>query len=140
MTQKHLKFIDELPCVVCAGACGRSTHHHLLRVDKEYLTATEATEGLMFPKVKSKGMGTKSDDKFTLPLCAKHHAEAHQAGNDKEYLKSKGVLHPEKLALALFNVSGHYEKAMDLMKWHFLGKGKCSELRSLKKLKASKNS
>lgn len=130
--KKHLKFIDSLPCVICAGACGESTHHHLLRVDKQYLPVTMETEGLMFPKVKSKGMGTKSDDRFTLPLCPKHHAEAHANGNDKEYFLKRGI-QPEKFALSLYKVSGDYEKAMDLMKWHFLGKGKCSELQSFKK-------
>ena len=84
MTQKHLQFIDCLPCIVC-GRTEESTHHHLLRVGREYLTPTKETEGLMFPKVKSKGMGTKSDDKFCLPVCPSCHAKAHRCGNDKEY-------------------------------------------------------
>lgn len=137
MTQTHLKFIDTLPCVICK--CEETTHHHLLRVDKEYLTPTKETEGLMFPKVKSKGMGTKSDDRFCLPVCAKHHLEAHTWGNDKEYFQLHGIMQPEKLALALFNCSGQYEKAMDLIKWRFLGKGKCLELQSLRKLKEGRN-
>lgn len=129
MTQKHLQFIDSLPCIVC-GRNAESTHHHLLRVDREYLTPTKETEGLMFPKVKSKGMGTKSDDRFCLPVCPKCHAEAHRAGNDKEYFIKKGVK-PEEFALALWRISGQHEKAMDLMKWHFLGRKKCSELQNL---------
>lgn len=136
MTQKHLKFIDSLPCVVCGRY--ESTHHHLLRVDREYLTATKETEGLMFPKVKSKGMGTKSDDRFCLPVCPKHHAEAHAFGNDKAYFQKHGIVKPEEFALALWRRSGQYERVMDLMKWHFLGKGKCSELQSSKKLGADK--
>ena len=136
MTQKHLKFIDSLPCVICGRT--ESTHHHLLRVDREYLTATKETEGLMFPKVKSKGMGTKSDDRFCLPVCPKHHAEAHAFGNDKVYFQKHGIVKPEEFALALWRRSGQNERVMDLMKWHFLGKGKCSELQSSKKLGADK--
>ena len=133
MTQKHLKFIDSLPCCVCGGAFGTSTHHHLLRVDRKFLPATPETEGLMFPKIKSKGMGTKSDDRFALPLCTKCHAEAHRLGNDKEYLKRHGIEEPEKFALALWEKSGQYDEAMDLMKWHFLGRKKrCSGLQNSK--------
>lgn len=132
MTQKHLKFIDTLPCIVC-GTGGNITHHHLLRVEKKYLTPTPETEGLMFPKIKSKGMGTKSDDRFCLPICPRCHAEAHRYGNDKEYFKQHGIEEPEKIALTLWKLSGCYDKAMDVIKWRFLGTGKCSELRNLKK-------
>jgi len=134
--RKHLKFIDSLPCVIC-GRFG-STHHHLLRVGNKYLTAKEGEEAFLIPKVKSKGMGTKSDDRFCLPICPKHHAEAHAAGNDKKYFQERGLEEPEKFALALYKFSGQYEKAIDLMKWHFLGKGRCSELRNLKKSEGDK--
>lgn len=132
MTQKHLQFIDSLPCIVC-GKTNESTHHHLLRVGREYLTPTKETEGLMFPKVKSKGMGTKSDDRFCLPVCYKCHSEAHMYGNDKAYFQKHEVESPEKFALALWKLSGQYEKAMDLMNWHFLGRKKCSGLQSSKR-------
>ena len=132
MTQKHLQFIDSLPCIVC-GKTNESTHHHLLRVSMEYLTPTKETEGLMFPKVKSKGMGTKSDDRFCLPVCYRCHHEAHMKGNDKKYFQEKGISKPEELALAFFKYSGQYEKAMELVKWHFLGRKKCSGLQSSKR-------
>jgi hypothetical protein len=119
MTAQHLKFIDSLPCVICGR--NESTHHHLLRVDRKYLTPTPETSGLMFPKIKSKGMGTKSDDRFCLPVCARHHAEAHRYGNDKQYFQMNGLDEPERLALALFETEQDYDKAMDVMKWHFLG-------------------
>lgn len=132
MTTKHLKFIDSLPCIVCGR--NESTHHHLLRVSNKYLTAKEGEEAFLIPKVKSKGMGTKSDDRFCLPVCPKHHAEAHARGNDKAYFQERGIEEPEQLALAFFKMSGHYEKAIDLIKWHFVGREKCcSELRSLKR-------
>ena len=130
MTAKHLKFIDSLPCIICGG---KSTHHHLLRVSREYLTPTEQTEGLMFPKYKSKGMGTKSDDRFCLPVCTLHHAEAHRYGNDKLYFQKNGIENPESLALSLWKCEGDYAKGYDLIKWILLGKKKCSELQNLKK-------
>lgn len=117
---KHLKFIDTLPCVVC-GKYG-CTHHHLLRVDRQYLIPTAKTSGLMFPKVKSKGMGTKSDDRFTIPLCPECHAAAHRYGNDKAYLQQHGIDNPEKLALNLFALSGECEKATDIIRWLFVGR------------------
>lgn len=132
MTKRHLQFIDTLPCMGC-GRTGSSTHHHLLRVNREYLTPTKETEGLMFPKVKSKGMGTKSEDKFCLPLCPRCHAEAHRCGNDNEYFSKIGMSKPEELALALWKFSGQYEKALDLIRWYFLGRKKCLELQSSKK-------
>ena len=132
MTAKHLKFIDTLPCIVC-GTGGNITHHHLLRVDKKYLTPTPETEGLMFPKIKSKGMGTKSDDRFCLPICPRCHGEAHRYGNDKEYFKQRGLEHPEELALAFWRNSGNFKACYDLIKWRFLGTGKCSGLRNFKK-------
>ena len=132
MTKKHLQFIDTLPCIVC-GKEGQTTHHHLLRVSREYLSPMEGQEGLMFPKVKSKGMGTKSDDRFCLPVCPSCHAKAHRYGNDKAYFQAQGIEKPEELSLALFKYSGQYEKAMDLMKWHFLGRKRCSGLQNFKR-------
>lgn len=131
MSKKHLKFIDSLPCVICGRY--ESTHHHLLRVGNKYLKPKQGEEEFLIPKIKSKGMGTKSDDMFCLPICTKHHAEAHRYGNDKAYFEQHGIEEPEKFALALFKYSGQYEKAIDLMKWHFLGRKKCSGLQNLKK-------
>lgn len=120
MSRKHLKFIDSLECIVCGSK--QPTHHHLLRVSREYLPIKEGEEAFLLPKVKSKGMATKSDDRFCLPLCPKCHANAHAYGNDKAYFKAKGIDKPEEKALALYNVSGDYAKAMDLLKWWRLGR------------------
>lgn len=131
MTAKHLKFIDSLPCVICGRF--ESTHHHLLRVGNKYLTAKEGEENFLIPKIKSKGMGTKSDDKFCLPICPEHHGEAHRYGNDKAYFQQYGIDEPEKLALALYKYSGNYQSAVDLLKWYSLGRKKCLESQNFKK-------
>ena len=118
--KKHLNFIDSLPCCVCGNRHG-ITHHHLLRVAPEYLPLAEGEEAFLIPKVKSKGMGTKSDDMFCLPVCPKCHAAAHMAGNDKAFFQSKGIQEPERLALGLYDRTGDFEAAADLLKWVRLG-------------------
>ena len=118
--RKHLKFIDTLPCCVCGRRAG-ITHHHLLRVDPSYLPIAEGEQDFLIPKVKSKGMGTKSDDIFCLPVCPKCHAAAHMAGNDKAFFQSKGIQEPERLALGLYDRTGDFDAAEDLLKWVRLG-------------------
>ena len=66
-------------------------------------------------------MGTKSDDMFCVPVCPRCHSEAHNAGNDKAFFQSKGILEPERLALALYEKTGDFEAAADLLKWVRLG-------------------
>jgi len=106
---KHLKFIDTLPCVICRGV---STHHHLLRVDPKYLSARAGEERFSIPKCKSKGTGTKSDDRFTLPLCGHHHSELHdQWGDERAFFGEHFILAPDELALQIFAVSGDYKSA-----------------------------
>lgn len=111
--KKHLKFIDELPCLICGG---RATHHHLLRVAPEYLTPTDETAGLAFPKIKSKGMGTKSDDRFCIPVCCGHHQRLHSAGNDKKALELQGFKDPEKIALYLYEHTGDLENCIKYLR------------------------
>ena len=119
--QKHLKFIDTLPCCVCGRRFG-ITHHHLLRVAPSYLPIAEGEVDFLIPKVKSKGLGTKSDDRFTLPVCPRCHAVAHAAGNDKAFFVKNGIGCPEEFCLFLWENSGSEEKAGDLIKWILRGK------------------
>lgn len=120
MSRKHLKFIDGLECIICGSK--HPTHHHLLRVDREYLPIKEGEEAFLLPKVKSKGMATKSDDRFCLPLCPYCHRKLHDYGAEKEFLRKKGIDKPEEKALALYEASGDYKKAMDLLKVWRLGR------------------
>lgn len=120
MDKKHLHFIDSLECIVCGSK--QPTHHHLLRVAREYLPIKEGEEDFLLPKIRSRGVGLKNDDMFCLPLCYKCHAQAHAYGNDKAYFKSKGIDKPEEKALALYKVTGDYAKAMDILKWWRLGR------------------
>ncbi len=61
----------------------------------------------MFGK-RETGMSEKPDDKWTTPLCRKHHDEQHNSGNELLWWASKGI-DPFGLALALYQASGDDE-------------------------------
>lgn len=67
--KKYIEWIRSLNCIVCGyGLC--DPHH----VNKE-------GHG---------GMGTKTSDDRTIPLCHKHHQEVHQIGR-KTFAKKHGI-------------------------------------------------
>lgn len=89
----HLQFIRGLPCVICGDD-----------------TTTEAAHVRMVDRTVAKpmtGIGIKPDDKFTLPLCGKHHREQHGM-SEREFWQAHGI-DPVKRALALYAVSGDHE-------------------------------
>lgn len=57
-SEKYLKFVRTLPCIVCKTA------------------ATEAHH------ISTGGVGMKGSDLETVPLCRLHHAEYHQFGKE----------------------------------------------------------
>lgn len=118
--KKHLKFVDSLGCCICGSRF--ATHHHLLRVRPEFAPPKKGEELFLIPKVKSKGMGTKSDDRFCLPLCGKCHFELHQSGNEARYLREKGIYEPERLALFIYENSGDFETVKRGIKNEFSGR------------------
>lgn len=63
---EYLAFIRSLPCCVCRASPPSHPHH-----------STGA------------GMGTKSSDRETMPLCFKHHRAFHDAKGPFEYLTRK---------------------------------------------------
>lgn len=90
---RHLDFIRQLPCVICGDN-----------------TSTEAAHiRMMDPSIGKPmtGIGTKPDDKFTLPLCGRHHREQH-AMREFTFWDEKGI-DPVKKALALYSVSGDHQ-------------------------------
>lgn len=81
-------------------------------------------EDFLIPKIKSKGMGTKSDDRFTLPLCPKCHQMLHICGNERYFLRCIGVSEPEEVALYLWKNTGNLEKCLkELTEIRILGSG-----------------
>lgn len=62
--KEHLRYVASQPCLVC----GRSpAHAHHLRF------------------AQPRAMGKKVSDEYTVPLCALHHRELHDAGNEEAW-------------------------------------------------------
>lgn len=92
--EAHLKFIRTLPCLICGDN-----------------TSTEAAHIRMIDRSVAKpmtGIATKSDDRFTVPLCGAHHRHQHDCGNEHHWW-TLAEIDPIKIALALYSVSGEYE-------------------------------
>lgn len=64
--EAHLRYIRQLPCVICGN-----------NIETEAAHIRFAREEIGKRKV---GVGEKPDDKWTVPLCGKHHREQHQHG------------------------------------------------------------
>jgi hypothetical protein len=98
--EAHLDFIRSLPCCVCGDP-----------------TSTEAAHisyGDPMILKKGRGLGQKEDDRWTVPLCNRHHRESHDYGNEVRWWKIVAGLDPIKIAQALYIVSklgGGYELA-----------------------------
>jgi hypothetical protein len=92
--EKHLRFIRGLPCCVCHDP-----------------TSTEAAHvryGCLESGKSYTGKATKPDDKWTVPLCGRHHRDQH-AMNEKVFWLTVGI-DPIKLCEALYAVSGNHEE------------------------------
>ena len=116
---KHLKFIDSLVCVACGRP--RPTHHHLLRVRREYLEPKAGFEEFLVPKYDGRGMAIKNPDCFAIPLCPACHQRLHLCGNERLFLAQCNINDPESFALELFSLSGQRDKALDIIRWRMLG-------------------
>lgn len=98
--ESHLQFVRGLPCLICADN-----------------TSTEAAHIRMVDRSVAKpmtGIAMKADDRFTVPLCGKHHRAQHDHGNEHGWWKQRAV-DPIKVALALFSVSGDHERGMQIV-------------------------
>ena len=68
--EEHLKFVANQPCLVCGRRPAQA--HHLRHAQ---------------PRALSK----KVSDQWTVPLCAIHHRELHDYGNEPHWWKSKDI-------------------------------------------------
>ena len=85
--KSHLKFVASRYCVICGR--NRSQAHHL-------------------KFAQANGMGIKTSDEFTVPLCSRHHRELHQSGNERAWWKRQGI-DPQKIARELWRKSQRKE-------------------------------
>lgn len=69
-------------------------------------------------------MGTKSDDKCTVPLCGRHHRKQHTMGERKFW--QFFAIDPIFVALRLRKISGDYNAAMKLFRDWKLGENRPS--------------
>ena len=95
----HLKFIRTLPCVRCLENT---------TVEAAHVRRADARIGKPIT-----GNSIKPDDRFTLPLCGRHHRE--------EQAKGEGGFWTEKddpilWSLALYSVSGDAEEAESIIR------------------------
>ena len=88
--RKHLQFVAERPCVICATNVDVDAHH--IKMPDARIC-----------KPASSNIGMKADDRYTLPLCRRHHEELHAMGEKKFW----GCFHVDAtlLALLLYSLS-----------------------------------
>lgn len=90
LAQDHLKFVRGLPCLIC--------------LTRNAVQAAHLRAGNPVYAKRSVGLGEKPDDRWSLPLCAAHHAEQHR-GNELAFWKSYGIDDPFAICLAIYNHS-----------------------------------
>lgn len=66
---RYLKYIRELPCLVCRGA---AEAHHLMHAEPS-------------------AMGLRSGDDWAVPLCREHHTDLHLFGDEPRWWAFQGV-------------------------------------------------
>ena len=93
--EKHLKWIRGLPCVICGCNLGS---------DPAHLKAANLDQ---YNKPQSGTM--KPDDKWTTPLCRKHHDEQHSMGEIRFWV-IHGIRDPWLLCKRLYAASGNQEE------------------------------
>jgi hypothetical protein len=96
----HLDFVRQLPCIIC-GDDTSTEAAHIRHSDPRVA------------KVNS-GMQAKPHDRYTLPLCGKHHREQHRE-NEKAWWASKKI-DPIFYALALYGCSEDHQTGSDIIR------------------------
>jgi hypothetical protein len=82
-SKDHLRFVAQQACLICGRRPSQA--HHIRYAQPRGLT----------PKV---------SDEFTVPLCAIHHSENHQTGNERLWWEH-GKIDPLAVARALWEKS-----------------------------------
>lgn len=98
--EAHLKFVRQLPCVVCGNDTSTEAAHirfACLEVGKRHV-----------------GKGEKPDDLWAVPLCGVHHRMQHEFG-EEQFWHAWGR-DPIKIALALWAHTGLHEVGTTIAK------------------------
>lgn len=86
---EHLRFIRQLPCVVCLENT---------TIEAAHIRYGDPTVGK-----RPTGMGEKPDDAYTVPLCGKHHRQQHSMNEMAFWVSNK--IDPIRVSLALLKES-----------------------------------
>lgn len=97
-----LAFLRRQPC--CVGPLMRDPCEG--RTDPAHLRFTDRSVGRVNP-----GMGRKSDDRWCLPLCRKHHDAQHAYGNEAKWWAQVVGADPNALAVAFYTAFQSQGKA-----------------------------
>ena len=99
-SKKHLNFIRQLPCCICQDNTSTEAAH------------VRMSDGRINKPIT--GNSIKPDDKYTVPLCSKHHREQHDM-NEREFwdLHQKD---PILIALYLYSCEDN-EEAEEIISW-----------------------
>ena len=95
MSHDHLAFLRRLECPVYPGERPIEAHH-LLRADR------------------TRGMGRKAADRYSIPLSQRAHHELHDAGDEEGWLAARGI-DGRALAATLWRNTGDIEAGMRTM-------------------------
>jgi hypothetical protein len=99
--EAHLSFIRTLKCCICGAP----------NPDPAHIRAANVLYGK-----RETGGAEKASDKWTVPLCRKHHDEQH-GENELKFWARNGI-DPFGLALALYQASGDDEIAHGILASH----------------------
>lgn len=97
--EKHLAFVRTLPCIVSKDNISTEAAHIRftdLRVAK-----------------RNAGVGAKPDDFFVVPLSSNEHRKQHTM-REQDYWQQAGI-DPILYALALYAISGNYERGCEIV-------------------------
>lgn len=97
---KHLDWIRSLPCTVCENPHETEAAH---------VRMSEASVGKPIT-----GIGIKPDDSWVTPLCGVCHRQQHE--EDERRFWFRYGINPIRLALALWQASGDYERGLIILK------------------------
>lgn len=92
--KRHLDFVRGLPCVVC---------HDNTTTEAAHVKLTHNTA-----EKRHVGGAEKADDKWTVPLCGRHHRDQHDM-SEKEFWRTVGI-DPIRVCKALWSVTGDHEE------------------------------
>lgn len=108
--EAYLNQIRKLPCVVCLQG-ERSQAAHIRSASRSH-------------GKRHTGMGEKPDDRWTVPLCARHHVSGpdsqHHHGDELKWWMARGI-DPFELASELYENKGNQIAMLHVITTTYLG-------------------